>query len=302
MYTEKSKTGAALGFLAYFIWGSLPLYWKALADVSAQEILCHRIVWSFVFVMACIIGLQQLPQFAVVVRKPKKLILLAFCSVFITVNWGVYIWAVNNGHLLDASLGYYINPLLSVILGMLFLRERSSRLQYAAFILAGAAVVYMTLNYGHFPYIALILASSFAVYGLLKKVAAVEPLVGLAIETMLMVPFAVIYLVRAQLFFGGALGRVGALETCMLFFAGVVTAIPLLCFAAAANRIQLSTLGFIQYISPTITLLLGVFVYHETFTSVHIVTFAMIWAALIVFSIPIIRSMKPAAVCDPEEG
>ena len=301
-YSKKSKTGAIFGVLAYSIWGSLPLYWRALTNVPPLEILCHRIIWSFVFVFACIIVLRQLPQFAAVIKQPKKLFLLACCSLFISINWGVYIWAVNNGYLLESSLGYYINPLMSVILGMVFLHERSAKLQYASFLLAGAGVVYMALNYGHFPYIALILSSSFAVYGLIKKYAAVDPLVGLVIETMVAVPFAGFYLVRAQLFYGGALGRVGLGETFMLVFAGVVTAVPLLCFAAATNRIQLSALGFIQYISPTITLLLGVFVYHEAFTAVHAVTFAMIWTALIIFSIPIILSMKPAAVCDPEEG
>ncbi len=274
--------------IAYIAWGVLPLYWKLIDHIPAIEILAHRIIWSLVFVLMVILvskkGKQFITSLKEIVKNKFKLLGIVASSIFITANWATYIWAVNTDHIIDASLGYYINPLVSVLLGIIVLKERLLFWQGISFVLAGIGVLILTIQYGSFPWVAITLALSFGFYGLTKKLVKLDSLIGLAMETMVVAPIALIYL--AVLFQGKVDSFSGATVDVQLLLmgAGVITAIPLLWFAAGANRIPLSVIGILQYISPTISLLLGVFLYHEHFTMVHFVTFLCIWTSLLIYS------------------
>lgn len=274
---------------SYFLWGILPVYWKLLGDVNAHEILANRIFWSFVFMLAVLIVMNKWKAFTATVRaltaNKKQFMALGAASLLISVNWFLYIWAVNNGQIIETSLGYYINPLVSVLLGMIVLKERLSIAQYFSFFLAFIGVLILTLSYGRFPWIAIMLALTFGLYGLAKKLMKVDSAIGLTLETMAVKPFALIYI--GILFIQGESSLLnGSLLTCLLLIgAGAATAIPLLYFAKGAQKIQLSMLGFIQYIAPTITLILGIFVYGEQFTKIHLLSFTFIWAALTIYSV-----------------
>ncbi|MFC7370637.1 EamA family transporter RarD [Fictibacillus iocasae] len=284
---KRSQSGILYAAFAYIIWGFLPLYWKPLHHVGSGEILAHRILWSFVFMLAVIAltgrwkifrsGMKQL------MANRRSFLSVMAASLLISANWLIYIWAVNTDHVVQASLGYYINPLVSVILGVIVLKETLDRWQKLSFILAGAAVLFMTQQIGSFPLVALSLAVSFGVYGLAKKMADFDSVLGLAYETMLVAPFALFYI-----FYLGASGHAEIGSSTVSFFlligAGVVTAVPLLCFAQAAKRISLTMIGFMQYIAPTLMLILGVLLYDEPFTQTHAVAFALIWTALLIFS------------------
>lgn len=288
------RLGIIYAIIAYIIWGILPLYWKLVESVPPWEILAHRILWSFVFMIIFILVIRRWSLFVQELRtlfkSRKKLLGITIASLLISLNWVTYIWAVNTDRVLDASLGYYINPLINVLFGYLFLKERFSYLQWVAIVLAIIGVSYMTLNAGTTPWAAIILAVTFALYGLIKKVLDLNAINGLAIETLIVAPIALIYI--ATLTFNGSSSLSFSLEGLVLFGTGAVTAIPLLLFAQGAKRIPLSLIGFLQYIAPTLMFLLGVFLFNEPFTSVHVVTFSFIWVGLILYSYERIKALK----------
>lgn len=281
---ENHTAGIWYAFAAYTAWGVLPVYWKVLQSVPAMEILAHRIFWSFIFVTLIILISQRVKDFKAAFFNKKVWLSVLPCALLISINWGTYIWAVNANHVVEASMGYYINPLFSVLLALLILRERLNFWQYISLGLAFAGVVIITLQYGKVPWIALTLAISFGLYGLFKKMAKLDSIIGLTFETIILVPIAFTYIFVSEYNHVGALGSTDITIVMFLVFSGIATAMPLLWFAQAANRIPLSLLGFIQYLSPSISLFLGVVVYKEAFTHVHLISFAFIWLALILFS------------------
>ncbi|MGB9436448.1 MAG: EamA family transporter RarD [Desulfobacterales bacterium] len=269
---------------AFLIWGLSPLYWKALGAVPALEIIAHRVVWSFLFLMGLILLQRRWSEFAEILKSGRMLLTLMLTAILVSANWLLYIWAVNNNHMLQASLGYYINPLVNVVLGMLFLRERLRRPQILAVMLAAGGVLYLTTAYGEFPWISLTLALSFGLYGLIRKVAPVGALVGLAVETMLLSPPALIYLIHLNSQEADTILRVSLKLDLLLIGCAPLTAAPLLFFTLGAKRLYLSTLGLMQYIGPSGMFLLAVFHYNEPFSTTQVWTFAMIWAALGIYS------------------
>lgn len=295
MTNSKRNTGIIYGLSAYLIWGFLPIYWKFLEGVDAGAVLAHRIIWSFIFMLLFILFTKQwtffIEQCKEIFENKKALYSIAAASIFISLNWLIFIWAVQNDYVVQSSLGYYINPLISVLFAMVFLGERLANLQIFSFVLAGVGVVYLTVDYGVFPWVSLLLALSFAVYGLLKKVANVNAVHGLAIETLIVTPIALGYLLFT---YGGSLGFSGISipEVALLTFSGVATAIPLLLFGLAVVTMPLSVIGFLQYIAPTIMLLIGVFLYQEAFTSAHAITFVFIWISLVLYMYSSIRTQR----------
>lgn len=292
---NEQKIGTLYTSGAYILWGILPIYWKLIQEIPAFEILSHRIVWSFIF-MGLIILLTRkhkafLKELRQIVQHKKQLIGITLASVTISINWVTYILAVNTDHVIEASLGYYINPLVSILLGMIVLKEKFSKAQWLAFFLAVLGVVYMTINFGSVPWLALLLAFSFGAYGLLKKLVPLNALFGLTIETLIVTPLAMAFLFQQQ---SGQWSTIDfwSLTTILVFGAGVITAIPLLLFSAGAKRIPLSMVGFLQYIAPTIMLVIGVFLYDEPFTNVHAVSFTLIWAGLAVYTVTRIKRLK----------
>lgn len=291
--------GTAYAWAAYGLWGLFPLFWPLLEPASAPEILGHRIVWSLVFVVSVLAVRRQLGTLRTTARRPGTMPALAVAAVTIAVNWGVYIWSVNNDHVVEASLGYYINPLVTVALGVLVLHERLRRLQWVALGLGAAAVGVLTWDYGRPPWIALVLAGSFATYGLAKKRAGAGALQGLAIETAVLFVPAVGFLLWLTARGDLTLGATVWWRDLLLLGAGVVTAVPLLFFGAAATRVPLTTLGLVQYATPTIQLLIGVAVYHEPMPPARLAGFAIVWLALAVFSYDALaqrrRRLQPSA-------
>jgi chloramphenicol-sensitive protein RarD len=290
MQQSEHKLGVLAAIGAYLLWGVLPLYWKLLEPVSAGEVLAHRIVWSLV-VMILILAIRKqlksgLKELVSIFKSLRSAIGIIVASCFITLNWFVFIWAVNSDRVIEASLGYYINPLINVLLAMLFLKEHFTRWQTLSLVLAFIGVTVMTIYYGVMPWAALILAFSFGMYGLMKKLVNVGAMIGLTIETLLMTPFALLFLVSVhrQPNFEGAFVSFQSETTWLLIGAGAVTAIPLLLFAIGARRISLSLIGFLQYIGPTIMLLLGIFLYNEPFSIVQFVAFVFIWIGLFIFT------------------
>ncbi|MED1203188.1 EamA family transporter RarD [Heyndrickxia acidicola] len=286
---NEERSGMAFAALSYIIWGVLPIYWKWLDGITANEILANRVLWSFVFVLLILMTtgkLGNLLQTAGYLKKnPKILGSLVIASLLVTGNWFIYIWAVNSDQIVEASLGYYINPLISILLGVFFLREKLTRAQILSFLIAAAGVGILTFSYGKFPWVALSLALTFGLYGLAKKLIKVESVIGLTLETMTVTPLAIVYLV--YLSFQGKLSlfHTSAVNEFLLMGAGVVTAIPLLLFAKGAQKIPLYMLGFLQYIAPTIMLILGVFFYNEPFSMVQIGAFICIWTAVLITTI-----------------
>ncbi|MBE2913083.1 EamA family transporter RarD [Anoxybacillus flavithermus] len=284
---ENKKLGTIYALLAYVLWGILPLYWKLLEHIEAKEILSYRIVASFFFMIALLIVQKNWSTFLhtcrLLWREKKRAIALIVASLLISVNWFIYIWAVNHNHMVEASLGYYMNPLLNVLLGIVVLKERLYKWQAVSFILAAAGVLLMTIEYGKIPWVAFSLACSFALYSLVKKVISIDATIGLTVETMLVTPFALIFIIHS---FGQLNVASFSFATMLLLVgAGPATALPLLYFAKGAQHISLTFLGFLQYISPTLSLLLGVFLFHEPFTNAHMYAFGCIWTALLLFSL-----------------
>lgn len=282
---SEARLGVVYGVAAYVWWGLCPIYFKAVASVPALQVLGHRVIWSVLLLALLIVIQKRWSEVRGVVRDRKTFLRLCGTTVLIANNWGIFIWAVAAGELLQASLGYFINPLINVLLGVVFLRERLRRMQTVSVALAGVGVAYMIFMYGEVPWIALILAFSFAFYGLLRKTARADPLVGLTVETSILLPIALAYLVYQASRGAGAFGTVSWRMDVLLASAGVVTAVPLLWFTAAAKRMRYSTLGFIQYLAPTGQFLLAVLAFGEPFTHAHAVTFVFIWTALIIYSV-----------------
>lgn len=275
--------GILYALLAYGAWGLLPIYWKLFGTTSPIEVLSHRIVWSAVFLLG-VLGVQgRLAEFRRLWRSPRLLLTLFTSATLLSFNWGIYIYGVNTERVVETSLGYFINPLISVLLGCLFLKEQLNRWQILAVGLAGLGVANFIWEFGQIPWIAIILAVSFALYGLLRKLAAVQPMSGLAIETLLISPIAIALLSHGATAGTSQFGSTIAL-TLLFIGCGVITSLPLLWFNNAAKRLPLATLGFMQYLAPSMQLLLGVFLYHEPFTATHAVSFSLIWAALVLYS------------------
>ena len=280
--------GILSAVVAYLMWGFLPIYWKLLRQAEALEILSHRIFWSLFFlaVFLLLTGRNSIfrAELRVLVRDRRRVCGVLVSTVLITLNWLIYIWAVNDSRIVETSLGYYINPLVNVLLGVALLKERLSTKQYLAVALAAAGVLNLTLNFGAFPWVALSLAVSFGLYGLCKKLLGLSPITGITLETLLISPVALIYLFSLEVQNAGTFGWANPWPTALFIGAGIVTAVPMVLFANAANQLPLSLLGFIQYLSPTIALLTGVFLFHEPFTPVHALSFGLIWLALALFS------------------
>jgi chloramphenicol-sensitive protein RarD len=277
------------GFLcalsAFLIWGLSPIYWKTLQGIPAFEIVMHRVAWSFLFLLPLVPIQKRTGEFLSVVRTPKMLATLLATTLLVAVNWLIFIWSVNNGRVLQASLGYYVNPLFSVLLGVVVLRERLRRAQVIAVLLAAAGVLYLTLGLGQFPWIALTLAFTFGLYGLVRKIAPVSPLVGLAVETLLMLPPSLAYL--GYLYFDGrgAFFHISPGTDLLLVASALATALPLLLFNLGTRILHLSTIGFMQYIVPSCFFLFAIFVFQEPISSVQLWTFALIWSALALYTV-----------------
>ncbi len=276
--------GMLYAAIAYAMWGLFPIYFKALHTVPPIEILVHRIVWSLLFLTIVLAWRKQWAWIGSVLRQPRVLAGFAASAALLSTNWFIYIWAVNNDRVVDASLGYFINPLVNVLLGFLLLHERLRPGQWAAVALAGAGVAWLTWQGGHPPWIGLGLALSFGFYGLLRKTAALGALEGLSLETLILFPFAMGYLIMLTVGHHNAFAAAPPSSQWLLAAAGPITAIPLLLFAAGARRISLSLLGLLQYSGPTLQLLLGVWLYREPFGGARLAGFAMIWAALALYS------------------
>jgi chloramphenicol-sensitive protein RarD len=278
------RTGMLYATLSYICWGMFPLYFKALQQIAPVEILVHRMLWSLLFVLALLAVRRQWNWLRTVLRQPRVLAGFAFSALLLSINWLLYIWAVNNDHVVDASLGYFINPLVNILLGLVFLKERLRPVQWLAVALAAAGVAWLTWQAGHPPWIGLALAFSFGGYGLLRKTALLGPLEGLTLEALLLFPLAFGYFVYLSWNGHNAFLSAPASTQWLLLAAGPITAIPLLLFAAGARRIPLSLMGLLQYLSPTLQLLLGVWLYHEPFGSARMAGFAVIWSGLVLYS------------------
>jgi len=277
------RIGTLAAFGAYMLWGLFPVYWKRLSGVESLQILAHRIVWAAAFTVAALVITRRLGALRELFRSRRRVLYAAGASVLITINWGTYIWAVNSGHITESSLGYYINPLVSVALGAIFFREKLDRWTSWAVGIAAVGVAAASIVMGSLPWISLVLAISFGFYGLVKKKAGLEPLAGLAAETLFVAPLAIAFLGFRHASGAGAFGGGDSVATAMLFLAGLVTAVPLHMFAAAANRISLTRMGFIQYVSPTMQFILGVFAFGETVTAPMKVAFVAVIAALLLY-------------------
>jgi len=281
---------AAVG--AFLIWGLFPLYLKPLSDVPAMQILAHRIAWCCLLVFAWLAWRGELGAVRRALADPGTRLRLVASASLISVNCLVYVWAVTNGQVVEASLGYFINPLLNVVLGVMVLHERLNRAQWLAVALAAFGVLYLTVVAGRPPWIALTLAASFGLYGLIRKVVRVEAVPGLATETLLLAPFAAGFLLWAEARGNGSFGHAGATIDLLLVGSGLVTALPLTLFAYGARRIPLSTVGLVQYIGPTLQFLLGVLVFHEAFPPARAIGFAFIWAALALYAADGVRRLR----------
>ncbi|WP_105200266.1 MULTISPECIES: EamA family transporter RarD [unclassified Pseudoalteromonas] len=280
----EQKKGMLFAALAFVMWGFAPVYFKQLLQVPALEILVHRIIWSVLFLLVIVALAKQWHKVQAIIAKPKYLSMLLLSASLLGFNWWLFIWAVNNDHMLDASLGYYINPLLNVLLGVTFLGERLRRWQLAAVALAVTGVLIQVLSFGSFPVVAFALAGSFAIYGLIRKKMPVESLPGLLLEALILLPAALIYWYLMTPTASSDLTSNSWQLNLLLISAGVVTTLPLLCFTAAAKRLQYTTIGFFQYIGPSLMFMLAVLFYGEVFDVQRMITFACIWVALVIFS------------------
>lgn len=282
-------TGALAGFVAYVMWGVFPLYWPLLEPAGAIEILAHRVVQSLIFLLIVNAIRRSWSDLKAVMAKKRSMKLLAIAAVLVTFNWGIFIWAVNSSHVVETSLGYFINPLVSMLLGVLVFRERMRPAQWTAFGIATFAVAFLTWDYGRLPWIALGLAATFASYGLVKKLANAESISSLTIETAYITPFFLGYLIWLELSGRATFPYQGGLHATLMIASGLVTAIPLLLFNAAAIRIPLTTLGVLQYVGPTMQFLIGVFINHEPLPTERLLGFIIVWTALVIFTADAVR-------------
>ncbi|MFJ8036222.1 EamA family transporter RarD [Streptomyces sp. NPDC096032] len=296
------RTGLLNGFAAYGMWGLVPLFWPLLKPAGAVEILAHRMVWSAVFVAAALLFVRRWAWAGQLLRQPRRLGLVAVAAAVITVNWGVYIWAVNSGHVVEASLGYFINPLVTIAMGVLLLKERLRPVQWAAVATGFAAVVVLTVGYGRPPWISLCLAFSFATYGLVKKKVALGGVESLAAETAMQFLPALGYLLWLVAHGGSSFVDDGPGHATLLASTGLVTALPLVCFGAAAIRVPLSTLGLLQYLAPVFQFLLGIFYFHEAMPPERWAGFGLVWLALVLLTGDALRSARRGARALKESG
>ena len=279
-----NKSGFIATLSAYVIWGLLPIYWKLLATVSSEEILAHRIVWSFIFLLLLLSLQKALPKFTGALKNPFTRRLFFLNGLIISMNWFIYIWAVNHNFIVEASLGYYINPIVSIVFGVFFFREKLSRIEWLAILLATIGVLILTIGYGKFPWISLALAFSFGFYGVVKKQRPLESTVSLTIETLAPLPIAILFLgymgiSGQETFTSSPFVMIG------LFLTGIITAVPLLLFGFGAQRIPFTVVGFLQFVAPTLSLAIGVLLYNEPFTRTHLIAFTFIWSAALVFTL-----------------
>jgi chloramphenicol-sensitive protein RarD len=288
----ETRKGLLYGAAAYLLWGLFPLFWPLLEPAGTVEILAHRMVWSLVVVVVVLRFSGGFDGLRTVLRNPRQRTLLALAAVVITVNWGTYIWGVNTGHVVETSLGYFINPLFTILLGVLVLGERLRTAQWAAVGLGAVAVVVITVDYGRLPWIALTLATSFGLYGFFKKKAAVGAVDSLAVETGVLFVPALAVLVTIQLQGSLAFGHVSVGNSLLLASTGIVTAVPLLFFASATRRLPLSVLGLLQYLAPVLQFAVGVGIRHEPLPTAELIGFALVWVALIVLTVDGVRSQR----------
>lgn len=287
-----SSIGLIAGFAAFATWGFVPIYWKLVAKVPASEILAHRFVWTIVFLSALLTWQKRWPEMMANVRSRRAALYCLGSGLMISGNWLLFIWSVNVGRVLETSLGYFMTPIVNVLLGSLVLRERLSWPQMVSILIASAGVLILTFAYGKFPWIAVTLCTTFGVYGLLRKQSGTAAIPGLFIETTFLLPVAIGYLswlaARGTLVFGPSHRRLSFI----LITTGVVTALPLVWFGTAARHLRLVTVGFLQYLAPTISFLLSIFVFHEAFTHQHFITFLLIWIALAIVSIEAVGNLR----------
>ena len=289
------RRGLAVTAITFVIWGVVPVYWHLLKAVPALQIMAHRVVWSALLVVGWLLLRDGWGWLRRLAAQPRALPALALSSVLIAFNWGLYIWAVNAGHVVETSLGYFINPLLSVVLGVAVLRERLGRLQWLAVALAALGVAWLTWQSGRAPWIAIGLSITFGLYGLLRKLVVVEAVTGLGVESLFMVWPALAYVVWAESGHGGGfISGWGVSNDVLLMLAGVVSAVPLIAFAYGVRRIPLSVVGLLQYIGPTLQFLVGVWILREPFAASQLVGFCFIWAGLVVFAIAGLRAATKA--------
>jgi len=284
MSASQKTLGTWAAVAAYVFWGLMPLFWKTLDQIPAHKILAHRILWSFVFLIILVSFRKLWPAIRNIFSVRKTRSLLWLTSFILGANWLTYIWAVNSDHVVDASLGYFINPLVSVLLGVLFLKEKLIFWQKISVLLAFTGVFYMAVDLGSVPWVSLVLALTFGFYGFFRKKADTDSTVGLTVEMMILSPLALVFILIMNVSHTGVIGRVPLTTHFFLVCTGILTALPLLCFNYGVKRIELKTIGFLQYLSPTFQLLLGVFAFREPFSLTHMVSFGLIWIALILYS------------------
>ena len=278
------QNGITFGVAAYLCWGFFPLYWPLLDPAGALEVLAHRFVWSMVFVLIAITVIGRWGRFVAIARDRRLMLILTGAAIVIALNWGGFIYGVTNGHVIETSLGYFINPLVTVLLGVFVLKETLRPVQWAAVAIGAISVVVLTVDYGRLPFVALLVAFSFATYGFLKKKADLPAFEGLGMETLILTPVAIGYLVFLQVTGSLAFGHEGTANAALLIGTGVVTAIPLLMFGAAAVRLSLTTIGLLQYLGPFIQFILGLTIFDEQMTPARWVGFVLVWLALVIFT------------------
>lgn len=286
----EAAQGVLYGFAAYIIWGIVPIYWPLLQPAGAIEILAHRVIWSLLVLLGFLLVKKRTKRVLEIFKDLRKLAILTVASIFIAVNWGLFIWASVSGRILDSSLGYYINPLFSIGLGVLLLQERLRNLQWLAIGIATIAILYLSLTLGAPPYVALSLAFTFSIYGYLKKQANVQAIESLTVETLILIPFAIGYLIYLSSIGQNSFGANGVDHAIWLASAGIITAVPLALFGAAAIRIPLSTLGFIQYVGPTLQFIIGLYLFNEPMPRDRFIGFALTWVAIAIISFDALRN------------
>jgi chloramphenicol-sensitive protein RarD len=289
----RRRRGIAYGLAAYALWGAVPLFWPLVSRASALELLAHRVIWSLLICVVLLLTVVPKGWWARTGNR-RSLLLLTGAAAVVSVNWGTYIWGVNHGHVVETSLGYYINPILSILVGVLFLRERLAPLQWVSVGLAGLAVLVLTVDYGRLPWIALVLASSFATYGVIKKQVNGGAVETLTVESAVLTPVALGYLIFLQNAGRSTFGHLGWSHNLLLVATGLVTVVPLLFFAAAATRLPLSTLGLVQYVAPTLQFLLGVLYFRESMSAGRWIGFALVWLALVILTAYGVRQARLA--------
>ncbi|MCF7794681.1 MAG: EamA family transporter RarD [Candidatus Cloacimonetes bacterium] len=284
--------GFIFACLGYFLWGILPLYWKIIQEVPAFQIMCHRIVWSVVFLLLIHAIKGNFSWLKKAFQNKKVLLTFLTSALLLSANWFTYIWSVNNGRTIEASLGYFINPLFMVILGVIFLKERPDKWSWFAIGLAAVGIVYTITIYGSVPWVAFVLVGSFGTYGLLRKTAALNSLQGLTLETILMLIPALVFLIYFEINGTGAFGHLTFGKNVLLAMAGIATSVPLLFFAYGARRIQYTTTGILQYIAPTFQFIIGLLIFKEEFTTNRLIGFSFVWLALIIYTVNNVRKRR----------